>query len=367
MERARAARWLTAVRVALHAEGASSQEVTTLDITLDVLYRAAARDVPDPDRLRLITIRPPDGQAQALRDALDPVAANVGGQAQPFTDQAEDFQVALRETYGQAIREFTRTLVVGRRMEDRVPANLYTMEHMGRIAALARERIEKVSGHLVTVPVLDYDRPGSRRNIHDLWADEDQQIRTMTEAEQRDLARQELIKYLSWSKALAGVLREHHAVPIFDADRAPPNWMSHPGERRYASIADVMRLLHVVGDVRNLYAAFFLGDVEKITGPISLAAMGSPRAPVSAGDVAALVARLNALPAADVDIFYASPRQWRAYGCVNPWARQANWAAWRPSPNCSTFCCSAMREARVRHPFRPVCAPSVRGPTGSSY
>jgi hypothetical protein len=71
----------------------------------------------------------------------------------------------------------------------------------------------------------------------------------------------------------------------------PPNWMPHPGERRYASMAEVMRLLSVVGNVRNLYAAFFLGDVEKITGPISLAVTGSPRPPLSAADVAALVTR----------------------------------------------------------------------------
>ena len=60
-----------------------------------------------------------------------------------------------------------------------------------------------------------------------------------------------------------------------------------------------MRLVHVVGDVRNLYAAFFLGEVEQITGPIGLAVMGSPSAPLSAGEVAAVVARLNAMPAAE--------------------------------------------------------------------
>ena len=45
--------------------------------------------------------------------------------------------------------------------------------------------------------------------------------------------------------------------------------------------------------------AFFLGEEEQITGPIGLAVMGSPRAPLSAGAVAAVVARLNAMPAAE--------------------------------------------------------------------
>ena len=79
-----------------------------------------------------------------------------------------------------------------------------------------------------------------------------------------------------------------------------PGQLPHPARRRrYASMAEVMRLLHVAGNVRNLYAAFFLGEVELITGPIGLAVMGSPRAPLSAGEVAAVVARLNAMPAAE--------------------------------------------------------------------
>jgi hypothetical protein len=68
---------------------------------------------------------------------------------------------------------------------------------------------------------------------------------------------------------------------------------------RYASMAEVMRLLHVVGSARNLFAAFFLGDVEQVTGPVSLAVMGSPRAPLPAREVAALVARLNDVPAVE--------------------------------------------------------------------
>jgi hypothetical protein len=68
---------------------------------------------------------------------------------------------------------------------------------------------------------------------------------------------------------------------------------------RYASMAEVMRLLHVAGSARNVFAAFFLGEVEYGTGPVSLAVMGSPAAPVPAGEVAALAARLSAVPAGE--------------------------------------------------------------------
>ncbi len=57
------------------------------------------------------------------------------------------------------------------------------------------------------------------------------------------------------------------------------------GDARCPSLAEVMRLVHLVCDPRNLFAAFFLGDVAKIVGRISLAVMGSPQEAVG-GDAA---------------------------------------------------------------------------------
>ena len=79
-------------------------------------------------------------------------------------------------------------------------------------------------------------------------------------------------------------------------DPLPLDQMPHPAEREYASIAEVRRLAQVAGDWRNVPAAFFLGDVEKIAGRITTVVLGSPRAPLPAGELAALVARLNTVP-----------------------------------------------------------------------
>ena len=93
-----------------------------------------------------------------------------------------------------------------------------------------------------------------------------------------------------------------------------PDPMPRPAYDRYASMAEVMRLLHVVGSARNLFAAIFLGDVDKVTGPVSLAVMGSPGAPLAAGEIAALVARLNDVPAAErqrlrISLFAHAPQE----------------------------------------------------------
>jgi hypothetical protein len=82
---------------------------------------------------------------------------------------------------------------------------------------------------------------------------------------------------------------------------------------RYGSMAEVMRLLHVAGSARNVFAAFLPGEAEEVTGPVSLAVPGTPRVPVPAGEVAALAARLSAMPAAErqrlrVSLFAAAPQ-----------------------------------------------------------
>jgi hypothetical protein len=443
VERARATRWLTGVRVGLHARGAGREVMATVDSTLDVLYRAAVREIRDPDWLRLVTLRPPAGREKALRAALDPPPPT-----QPFTSQLPgkgDFRSRLSDAFRDALTDLTQIRVDGRRAENRTPASLYPMEHIGQIAAQAKKWTDRLFGHLATKAALEADR-----NIHDQWEDADQDIAAMSDREKRTLAGQQLGRYLTWNNRVVEVMREHHAVVLFDrqgkplnnetqiisevisglldedkdeailtqvldiyrglpgrarpwtmevwvqAFRAPERWqnqqalwgiaatlvheylhllehpryqsyrdslmfgtdafntlvegvvslltevvwpgvrpggpavrakvereyssdaplspdrMPHPAETRYPSLAQVMRLVHELGDVRNLFAAFFLGDIEKITGPLGGAATGSPRAALSAEDVAELVARLNALPAAEpqgppVSLFDGAP------------------------------------------------------------
>ena len=228
VERARAARWLTGVRVALHARG-HSPVIQELDVTLDVLFRLAATEIPGPDRLRLVTIRPPAGQAEALRRALDPEPAAfepapgdvgsrlvepVGGQP-PEHDQ--DFGDRLREAYRSTLDFYTQKLVTGRRAEDRGPGRLYSMAHLQRIAAAARWLVDGVFGQLVP------ERVGVSISVHDQWEDRDRLIRNWSQEEQRAQARRELIGYLTQPTDAAALAREHRAVPDFDRDGAPLN------------------------------------------------------------------------------------------------------------------------------------------------
>jgi hypothetical protein len=231
VQRSRAARWLTMVRVLAHQDPGSPQEaLTALDNVLDRLYRAAALDVPDANRLRELTIRP--AAAQTLRRALDPLwrgsADSSGGPAPSFTDvvpgQPGDFATRLRAAYDDDIRAYFRGYGAGaRRAERGVPGSWYSMEHIGQIGLAAQRWTDGTFGAFARSAALVPDRPGIRGNIHDQYASRDREIETMTPAKRRALAGWCLRNYLSWHAGDAGVLWEHHAAPEFDEQREPLN------------------------------------------------------------------------------------------------------------------------------------------------
>ena len=439
VQRARAAWWLTGLWLAVYANHTSPSHVRQiLDYILGTLYGAAAQ-VADDTRLRQVTLRPPRELAPNLRTVRPSSEREVvqeEARTERFIDQlsgqTENFGAKLDRAYRTDLERYRQQLVVGKGAAERaVPYGLYSMEHIARIAAIAKEWTDEVFGHLATRPALVPDRPGLPGQIHDHWVNFDLRVRSMSPDEGRIWARASLLRFLTWPTAVARVIREHHAsfdphgapsqdtliigtvidrllddrtiveqvlriergwpaqanplsneiwlqvlrepVPILDqyalwriagddvheglhllenpryqryrnslglgsfayntlaegvvcllseivwsrvwpragdaavrrviegrhADRPPLPLTELPRPGRYASMTEVVRLLQVVGRVENLYAAFFLGEVEKLTGPISLAVMGSPRAPLSAGEVAALVARLNAMPDAE--------------------------------------------------------------------
>ena len=268
IQQGRAARWLTGVRVALHATGtAQPQAMTVLDTTLDQLYRSAAADAPGPGQLRHITVTPPGSQVHELRRALDPARAAPAGQApakrpapgpalrpsrralrqpgqadsrvfprlegrpgarpQPSTSQPlpqkEVFRRQLEAAYRRQIDMYTRSLVDFRREPDRVPENLFSLADMGRIAAAAKEQADKLFGHLAAGPALQPDRPGRRGNIHDLWNHVFQKVSSASDDQLRGGAKQELMRYMTANTLVARLLRERNVVPLFDPRNKPQN------------------------------------------------------------------------------------------------------------------------------------------------
>jgi hypothetical protein len=114
---------------------------------------------------------------------------------------------------------------------------------------------------------------------------------------------------------------------------------------RYASMAEVMRLLHVAGSARNVLAAFFLGEVDKVIGPVSVVVMGTPGEALPAGEVAPYPS-VN-LPAAGGVVSGAGKlRQDLAFQGRRSWVSQVSvvWLAWRKG--CGSVLAACGREGR---------------------
>ena len=235
-QRARAAWWLTRVRVAVHDHYASPPPaLVTVDRVLDDLYRAAARDVLSRDRLRQLTMRPPSAQAPALRAALERPSRRAPDEAQggarparafqnQLPGQPGDFAARLGSAYAVDLAQYTSEYVVNRGAAARaVPGSLYSMEHIADIARLAKDSVDAVFGHLATGPVLVPDRPGIGGNIHDQWAYWDKRFERMSPDELRAEVRMRLIAMLGLGDAIAEALRVHHAAPDFGPAGEPRN------------------------------------------------------------------------------------------------------------------------------------------------
>jgi hypothetical protein len=93
-----------------------------------------------------------------------------------------------------------------------------------------------------------------------------------------------------------------------DYAAAPPGERPHPSLSDYRSIAEARQVLHLLrGDIRPLLAAVYLGLMDRITGPGNGAAEASPRKLPTAGEVAALAAWLNGLPAREPTVVPVGP------------------------------------------------------------
>ncbi len=191
--RARAAWWLTAARVAVHTQRARPPNALeapgitpdpdqlhraegVLDITLDLLYRDTARQVPDAARLRQVTVRPTRDQVQRLRRALDPPRVETAGGLDPGQPAAGAPHLAGTQPPAGELARWVRERT-GRR-----PAR-------GGGERIDRSRLMRLAGEAVTVAGrwLEVEARRSARGP----------LQGVQEA------------CLTWLEALAGLLFEH--------------------------------------------------------------------------------------------------------------------------------------------------------------
>ena len=213
-QRSRAARWLTTVRVLAHQDpGSPPRALVTLDRVLDRLYRAAALDVPDADRLRQLTIAASGRAGAAAAPGAGSALARVRGQHR--STRLSHSPTSSPDSQGTSPPGFARptktTSGHGSGVMARVPEGRSggcrgagtPWSTSGRSGWRPSEWTDGTFGAFARGAALVPDRPGIPGNIHDQYASLDQRIETMTPAGRRALAGTQLRKYLGWPTRVA--------------------------------------------------------------------------------------------------------------------------------------------------------------------
>ena len=190
-------------------------DATREDRVLRGLFAAVTGQLDDSAVLREVTLTPPAVHPDAVRRLLSPPQPAAAKSAGSVAPPGEDFASELRAALNKDIPYLEKLFAEGKgEAEHTDPTNLHSWDHIGVIAGLAKRSVDEVFGKLASHSALQPDRPDRRGNIHDLFDDFGEELRSNHDGG-RTLALDWLRHWLS-SERVQAVLARHHARPEFD-------------------------------------------------------------------------------------------------------------------------------------------------------
>jgi hypothetical protein len=227
-QQARAAGWLTTLRVTLGNAITSGTPGQTLTRGLEVIDQVLHRHIHDTatnttstGTFRRTAVIPPAEYAQRLHDALTPPAPPGPGR-RTDRDQPADlatFHHELKNAYLEDIKRFTRQFVDGKGEEEH--QRVHSWARIGQIAAVARTWATGVFGPPPS------RLPPPHRNIVDLFEQFNQMIGQMSDEQKRVRAGVELGMYWSHQAEVTKVLDKYRTTARFSPPGQPPQAKDH--------------------------------------------------------------------------------------------------------------------------------------------
>jgi hypothetical protein len=248
-ERERAARDLTSARDAISAKvdelgdkagkapdhaarDAIQAELDTVQTNLfrmDLVMEDAFKDIvlresPSELKSKAITLTP--AQKLAARDALKPSAGGPPGAPVAFKSKLgpgqPTYEEKLRAASPGMIDAYWQQMAKDRQPSDHSdPAKMHTLQEMEDLAKVSKDETDDVfdgyydkAAHLP----MKADKPGKRRSLHDLWADQQAFLTdTSTTFDDKKAMAKALVFYffINDEGVVAPLNREHHASPSF--------------------------------------------------------------------------------------------------------------------------------------------------------
>jgi len=197
-----------------------------------VLLHFFREDVPaTADDLRHGTSPSDPAREAEIRESLRPPTRGASGAT--FRDtlpgEQETYEDKVRAGLPASVDEHYRALVEGRGpAEHRDESRMHTLLEFEAIGNVAKDETDAVFGQFYSPadhPPLraDRERPRRRGNVHDQFTETERQLRRMTTAQRRDLAKQLVFYFFQSDGWMRRLNQAHDAAPRFDDDDRPLN------------------------------------------------------------------------------------------------------------------------------------------------
>jgi uncharacterized protein DUF4157 len=192
------------------------------DQVLDGLFTAVAA-AETAASLRAGTVPPSAAQKPLIESALKPdLRTTAAGAVIPFEENLpgdpKSYLDKLRDITPKLIEAHHKQQVDNRgKAEHDDPTKVHPLSEFERIGKASKRETDKVFGQFKKGPALKADTKTSRGNIHDLWQDTENQLKGMSPAQKRDMARQLIFYFFQSDSEIADINRAHNADPKLTA------------------------------------------------------------------------------------------------------------------------------------------------------
>ena len=216
-----------AARDAIQAELNTVQtNLLRMDLVMEDGFKdIVLRESPSDLKSKAITLTP--AQKLAARDAIKPPTGGPPGAPVAFKSQLAPGQPTYEEKLRAAspgmIDAYWQLMAKDRQPSDHSdPAKMHTLQEMEDLAKVSKDETDVVFGGYYDKAAhkpMKADKPGKRRSLHDLWADQQAFLTdtSTTFADKKAMAKALVFYFFRNDEDIVAPLnREHHASPSFN-------------------------------------------------------------------------------------------------------------------------------------------------------
>lgn len=211
----------------------NARVVARMDFVLDKLFVTIAGSETAAS-LKSGTTAPTPAQRPLIESALKPdLRVTPAGTQEPFREcltgpctpgDPDSYLAKLRDATPKLIDAHWKQQVAHKgQAEHNDPTKVHALSELERIGTASKRETDAVFGQYKKGPPLKADTKTMRGNIHDLFADTENRLKSMSEGQKRDMARQLIGYFFQSDEEVSAINAVHNADPKFTPAGAPVN------------------------------------------------------------------------------------------------------------------------------------------------